>query len=117
MHEYDPNRVISRTRFNSEEPAEPGVLLFDGILPRMPRAGLALVHVGKAEADGTIVPSFEEDIDPVTGRVKAPGDVVVVDINVDPPEVLRTVGHFVVQDTGDVAYVPESGITVSKPRR
>jgi hypothetical protein len=78
-----------------------------GFLPGWTFGGkLRYAHVSEVCSDGEVIPSPIDAIAEETGRVLLPGEVVIVDISVEPPQVIKVVGKFVA--SGDeISYQPK----------
>ena len=101
---FEINQVASRAHFPGGPNTDPGIRLRAGYLPGWTFAGsLKYVHVAEVTKDGEVVPSPVDAVAEETGRVLLPGAVVIVDISVEPPQVVKHVGIFVSNDD-DISY-------------
>ena len=102
---YELNQVASREHFPGGPNADPGFRLRAGYLPGWTFGGsLRYAHVSEICDDGEVIPSPVDAIAEETGRVLLPGTVVIVDISVTPPVVIKAVGKFVANGN-EISYV------------
>jgi hypothetical protein len=103
---FEINQVATREHFPGGPNENPGIRLREGYLPGWTFAGsLKYVHVAEVTKDGKVIPSPVDAVAEETGRVLLPGAVVIVDISVEPPQVVKHVGVFVSNDD-DISYQP-----------
>ena len=104
---FELYKIVSREHFPCGPNADPGVRLREGYLPGWTFGGsLLYAHVSEITSDGEVVPSPVEAIEEATGRVLCSGTVVIVDISIEPPQVIKVVGKFI--GNGDtISYQPK----------
>ena len=103
---FELEQIVDREKFPSGPDAAPGYRLQRGYLPGWTFGSLLYAHVSEITDAGEVIPSPVEAVDKETGRVLCAGTIVVVDISVEPPRVVKEVGQFVAN--GDsVSYVPK----------
>jgi hypothetical protein len=104
---YELEQIADRAKFPSEPDATPaGYRLQKRCLPGLRFGSLLYAHVSEITDTGEVIPSPVEAVDKETGRVLCAGTIIVVDISVEPPLVVKVVGQFV--ENGDsVSYVPK----------
>ena len=96
---FEINQVASRAHFPGGPNTDPGIRLSAGYLPGWTFAGsLKYVHVAEVMKDRKVIPSSVDAVAEETGRVLLPGKVVVVNIAVKPPQVVKYVGEYVLND-------------------
>ena len=105
--QFEIDRVNERQQFPGGPNEDPGIRLSQGYLPGKEFAGrLRYVHVDAIEA-GQVIPSSVDAVDPSTGRVQQPGEIVVVDTACQPPKVIKSVGSFAIE-SGSLRYQSDS---------
>ena len=96
---FEINQVASRAHFPGGPNTDPGIRLSAGYLPGWTFAGsLKYVHVAEVTKDGEVVLGSVDAVAKETGRVLLPGAVVIVDTSVEPPQVIKCVGEYVLND-------------------
>jgi hypothetical protein len=96
---FEINKVASREHFPGGPDENPGIRLREGYLPGWTFAGsLKYVLVDKVTEEGEVVPNSVDAVAKETGQVLLPGSVVIVDTSVEPPQVLKCVGEYVLND-------------------
>lgn len=97
MSEFFPlDHVSNREKFSGGPDEDPGIRLQRGYLPGFVFPGdIAYAHVAKMTDDKQVVPSPKEAVDPLTGRINEPGEIVIVDVSEMPPRVIRSIGEVV----------------------
>ncbi|MDQ5886381.1 MAG: hypothetical protein QG628_778 [Patescibacteria group bacterium] len=102
---FEIDSITGRSQFPGGPDEDPGIRLQQGYLPGKDFAGsLRYVHVDRIDG-GQAVPSVVDAIDPTTGRVNLPGEIVIVDTAAQPPKIVKCVGSYAMND-GFLAYQP-----------
>lgn len=102
---FELDRLTDRNQFPGGPDEDPGIRLQQGYLPGKEFAGrLHYVHVDGIE-EGFVVPSSVDAVDASTGRVRRPGEIVIVDTACEPPKVIKSVGLFALNGE-NLAYQP-----------
>lgn len=105
---FELERVTGRQQFPGGPNEDPGIRLAAGYLPGKTFAGgLEYLHIQEITPDGQLVPSPLDAVDPQTGRVIQPGEIVIVDTCTEPPKVVKHAGSYALQDGVGIAYIPK----------
>lgn len=104
---FELDKIVSREPFPGGPNTDPGIRLRSGYLPGWTFGrSLRYAHVSEVTPDRHVVPSPIEAIEEETGRVLCAGTVVIVDISVKPPQVVKVIGTFT--ESGDaIHYQPK----------
>ena len=101
---YELDKIVSREHFPGGPNENPGIRLREGYLPGWTFAGrFKYLHVSEVTKDRKIIPSPVDAVAKETGRVLLPGAVVIVDISVEPPQLVKYIGEFISNDD-DISY-------------
>jgi len=63
-------------------------------------------HVSEITPEGDVIPSPVDAVDETTGKVLCAGTIVIVDVAVKPPQVMKVVGSFL-ESGSSISYDPK----------
>jgi len=104
---FELDKIVSRVHFPGGPNADPGSRLLEGYLPGWTFGGsLMYAHVSEITPEGDVIPSPVDAVEETTGKVLCAGTIVIVDVAVKPPQVMKVVGRFL--ESGSlISYDPK----------